>query len=81
MPRLREEFGTEYVEYESINPRNILFLPNLFKYKIKGNELLWLILRPNGEVYKMFRGIPSYEELREAVRNLMIEEGFIKEEG
>ena len=81
MTKLREEFGTEYVEYESIDPRNILFLFDVFKYKIKGKEPLWLILRPNGEVYKMFRGIPSYEELREAVRNLMIEEGFIKEEG
>ena len=81
MPKLREEFGTEYVEYESIDPRNILVLFDVFKYKIKGKEPLWLILRPNGDVYKMFRGIPSYEELREAVRNLMIEEGFIKEEG
>ena len=79
MPKLHEEFGTEHVEYESIDPRNILFLPDLFKYKIKGNEPLWLILRPNGEVYRIFRGIPSYEELGEAVRNLMIEEGFIKE--
>ena len=79
MPKLREEFGTKYVEYESIDPRNILFLFDVFKYKIKGKEPLWLIIRPNGEVYKMFRGIPSYEELREAVRSLLIEEGFIKE--
>lgn len=79
MPKLREEFGTEHVEYESLDPRNILLLLDVFKYKIKGNEPLWVILRPNGEVYKIFRGMPPYEELREAVRSLLIKEGFMEE--
>ncbi|GEM_PF-1182801 len=80
MPRLREEFGTEYVDYQSLDPRNILLLPDVFKYKIKGKEPLWVIQRPNGEVYKIFRGMPPYEELRDAIRQLLIEEGFLNEE-
>ncbi len=81
MPRLREEFGTEHIDYQSLDPRNILFLPDVFKYKIKGKEPLWIIQRSNGEVYKVFRGMPPYEELRDTIKRLLIEEGFFVEDG
>ena len=78
MPRLREEFGSELVDLQSLDPRNILLLPDVFKFKIKGKEPLWVIQRPNGEVYKIFRGMPPYEELRDTIKQLLIEEGLIE---
>ncbi len=77
MPRLREEFGTDVLELQSLDPRNILFLPDVFRYKIKGKEPLWVILRPSGEVYKIFRGMPAYDELRDTIKRLLEEEGLL----
>jgi len=69
--RIRREFPPDVLEIQSLDPRNILFIGDVFKYKLKGKEPTWII-EWTGEPI-VFRGVPRFEELAGAI-SAVIEE-------
>ncbi len=62
----------ERVNIEVIDPRNILFLWDVIRYRVKATEPTWLIIYGKDVKY-IFRGIPKEEEIEALLRNLLEE--------
>ncbi|WP_198470060.1 hypothetical protein [Acetomicrobium sp. S15 = DSM 107314] len=59
--RIKREYGDK-IEVELIDPRNVLYFFEIFKYKIRAKEIAWVL-----DNKAIFRGIPSWDELRAAL--------------
>ncbi len=59
--RLRERFGDQ-LRIDVIDPRSVLALGALFRFRLKGTEAAWVWRRK-----LLFRGIPSWEDLERAL--------------
>jgi len=59
--RIKREYGDK-IEVELIDPRNVLYFFEIFKYKIRAKEIAWVL---NNKVF--FRGIPLWDELKAAL--------------
>ncbi len=62
---IRERYGAS-LRVDLIDPRNIISLFDLFRYRVNNKEPVWIL---NGSL--IFRGVPEWETLREKV-DLMI---------
>jgi len=65
--RLRERFG-DGLRVDLIDPRSLMALGALFRFRLKGTEVAWVWRKK-----LIFRGIPAWEELEKA----LIEEGVV----
>jgi hypothetical protein len=54
--RLREKFG-DSLRVDLIDPRNIAFLFDIFRYHVKSTEPVWIL---DGKV--IFRGVPEWKD-------------------
>ncbi len=61
MVRLRERFG-DRVRVDLIDPRSLLALVALFRFRLKGTEAAWVW---RGKL--LFRGVPAWAELEQAL--------------
>ena len=59
--RLRERFG-EGLRVDLIDPRSLMALGALFRFRLKGTEVAWVWRKK-----LIFRGIPAWEELEKAL--------------
>ncbi len=59
--RLRERYG-DRLRVDLIDPRNIAFLFDIFRYHVKSTEPVWIL---DGKV--IFRGLPEWENLCDTI--------------
>ena len=57
------------LEIQSLDPRNILFIGDVFRYKLKGKEPTWII-EWTGEPI-VIRGVPKFEELARTISEVI----------
>lgn len=58
---IRERYGAR-LRVDLIDPRNVMSLFDLFRYRVKNTEPAWIL---NGSL--IFRGVPEWDDLREKV--------------